>query len=140
MKRIALLPPTDAVRSDLMRRVRRRGTKAEQQVAEVLRGLGIFYRRNVLSLPGSPDFANKAHKWAVFVNGCFWHHHHGCSRATIPTRNRVFWTAKFSANRLRDAIKSEALVSMGFKVVVIWECEAMKPLVTRRRLRGLRTR
>jgi DNA mismatch endonuclease (patch repair protein) len=137
MKQFA--PPADPERSALMRRVGRRGTGAENLVGGILRGLGLFYRRNVRSLPGSPDFANKSRKWAVFVNGCFWHHHIGCGRATIPTRNRDFWTDKFSANRARDQVKTQVLVSLGFKVIVIWECEADKPRVTRRRLAKLRT-
>ncbi|MGO8798897.1 MAG: very short patch repair endonuclease [Roseiarcus sp.] len=134
------LRPSDPARSDLMRRVRQRGTSAEDQVAVVLRELGLYYRRNVRSLPGSPDFANASRHWAVFVNGCFWHHHAGCARATIPTRNRAFWKKKFSNNQLRDAAKSQALTAMGFRVIVIWECEAMKPKVAQRRLRGLRSR
>lgn len=140
MKSPFLLPPADAARSNLMQRVRQRGTQAENQIAGVLRELGVFYRRNVRSLPGSPDFANMSRRWAVFVNGCFWHHHAGCARATVPTRNRIFWTEKFSSNRLRDVAKSQALVAMGFRVIVIWECEASHPRVARRRLRGLSTR
>lgn len=131
--------PSDPERSALMRRVRQRGTRAENQVAGILHGLGLFYRRNVRSLPGSPDFANKSRRWAVFVNGCFWHHHIGCARATIPTRNMDFWTDKFSANRTRDQLKTQVLVSLGFKVVVIWECELTKSRVARRRLGQLRT-
>ena len=101
--------PTDPARSDLMRRVRQSGTGAELCLAEAFRGLGMRYRKNVKSLPGSPDFANKARKWAIFVNGCFWHHHKGCSRATVPTRNRAFWLSKFEANRLRDEGKTRRL-------------------------------
>ena len=63
---------------------------------------GSPYRKNVRSLPGSPDFANKSRKWAVFVHGCFWHRHTGCRRATTPNANRDFWLAKFVANRTRD--------------------------------------
>jgi DNA mismatch endonuclease (patch repair protein) len=140
MKNPPFSSPKDPVRSDLMRRVRQYGTNAENQVAALLRELGVFYRRNVRSLPGSPDFANISRRWAVFVNGCFWHHHAGCARATVPIRNRAFWTEKFSANRLRDAAKSKALAAMGFRIVVIWECEASRPQVVQRRLRGLRAR
>jgi DNA mismatch endonuclease, patch repair protein len=123
-----------------MRRVRQVGTRAEDQVAEVLRGLELFYRRNVRSLPGSPDFANKCRRWAVFVNGCFWHHHPGCERATVPNRNRAFWEKKFEANRIRDDVKTSALHSMGFQVVVVWECEAMNAQVARRKLTKLTAR
>ncbi len=140
MIQLRYVPPTDPARSELMRRVRQVGTKAEDQVAEVLRGLGLFYRRNVRSLPGSPDFANKSLRWAVFVNGCFWHHHSGCERATVPSRNRAFWEEKFEANRIRDDAKTRALHSMGFRVVVVWECEAMNARVARRKLRKLKAR
>jgi DNA mismatch endonuclease (patch repair protein) len=140
MKSLPYLRPTDPARSELMRRVRQRRTKAEDQVAAILRGLDLFYRRNVRSLPGSPDFANKSRLWAVLVNGCFWHHHTGCARATVPTRNREYWTKKFSENETRDETKRRMLTTMGFQVVVIWECEAMNPQTVRKRLRNLRTR
>ncbi len=93
----------DAARSALMGRVRQRDTRPEQAVALALRSLGIAYRKNVRGLPGSPDFANKSGKWAVFVHGCFWHRHTGCRRATTPKANREFWLTKFAANRTRDA-------------------------------------
>jgi DNA mismatch endonuclease, patch repair protein len=115
--------PTDPVRSDLMRHVRQKGTAAEVRVAQMLSGIGLRYRRNVKSLPGSPDFANKSGKWAVFVNGCFWHHHNGCPRATIPKQNRAFWMQKFRANKSRDADKIERLHRQGFCVMTVWECE-----------------
>jgi DNA mismatch endonuclease (patch repair protein) len=124
--------PTDPVRSELMRRVRRAGTAAEASIAVVLNDAGMRYRRNVKSLPGSPDFANKARRWAVFVNGCFWHHHNNCRRATIPKRNRGFWLEKFKANKIRDATKTRALRKMGFSVMTIWECELERAVVRRR--------
>jgi len=112
----------DAARSALMGRVRQRDTRPEQAVALALRSLGIAYRKNVRSLPGSPDFANKSRKWAVFVHGCFWHCHTGCRRATTPKANRDFWLAKFAANRSRDARVIRTLRAMGFRVAIIWEC------------------
>jgi DNA mismatch endonuclease (patch repair protein) len=121
-----------------MRRVRQSRTGAENEVAAVLRGLGIGYRRNVRSMAGSPDFANKSRGWAIFVHGCFWHHHVGCVRGTVPTRNRQFWMEKFAANRSRDEAKSRALTAAGLRVIVIWECEAMNRAGVRRRLRTLR--
>jgi DNA mismatch endonuclease (patch repair protein) len=127
--------PTDPARSDLMRRVRQRGTRAENQVADALRGLGVFYRRNVRSLPGSPDFANKSRKWALFVNGCFWHRHKNCGRASTPKRNRDFWLDKFEANEKRDHRNVQLLKSMGFRVFTFWECESGQSLQLRDRLR-----
>lgn len=137
MKRLGYEPPTDRARSELMRRVRQKGTKAEDQVAAVLRGLKIGFRRNVRSLPGSPDLANKSRKWAIFVNGCFWHRHKGCIRATTPKRNRPFWLAKFAANVVRDAQKTKALRSAGFRVFVVWECQACDEHRLRRRFESL---
>jgi DNA mismatch endonuclease (patch repair protein) len=107
-----------------MGRVRQRGTKPEIEVAAALRALGARYRLNVKSLPGSPDFANKTRKWAVFVHGCFWHRHRGCHRATTPTNNRDFWLEKFAANRRRDARSIRALRAMGYRVAIVWECDA----------------
>jgi DNA mismatch endonuclease, patch repair protein len=124
--------PTDPVRSELMRRVRRAGTAAEVSIALILSEAGMRYRKNVKSLPGSPDFANKTRRWAVFVNGCFWHHHSNCRRATIPKRNRSFWLEKFSANKTRDAAKTRALRRMGFRVMTIWECELERTILRRR--------
>lgn len=117
--------PTDPVRSALMKRVRQQKTRVEDLVAAALRAHKLGYRRNVRTLPGSPDFANKSRRWAIFVNGCFWHHHKGCVRGTIPTRNRAFWVEKFAANRGRDAKKIKALRKIGFTVAIVWECDGL---------------
>ncbi|WP_142115780.1 DNA mismatch endonuclease Vsr [Bosea sp. AK1] len=123
--------PTDPRRSEWMGRVRTSGTSAEQDVALCLRSMGLSYRRNVRSLPGSPDFANKSGKWAVFVNGCFWHHHTNCRRAAIPKANFVFWAAKFASNRRRDARVIRDLRKRGFRVTVVWQCRTRDPEVLR---------
>lgn len=132
MRRLEYGMPADSARSELMRRVRQKGTSIELQAGVILRELGLSYRKNVKSLPGSPDFANKSHKWAIFVHGCFWHHHESCKRATIPKRNRRFWSEKFAANRARDAAKILCLRKLGFKVLTIWECELGKSSLPRR--------
>lgn len=128
------LQPSDPRRSALMARVRQKRTSAELTVAGILRNLGHAYRLNVRSLPGSPDFANRKRRWAIFVQGCFWHHHTNCRRATVPKSNVGFWTAKLTANRVRDARSVRALRAMGFRVVMVWECEVVKPDVLAQRL------
>lgn len=125
---------TDPVRRALMQRVRQKGTPAEKAVASACRKLGLRYRLNVKSLPGSPDLANKEQRWAIFVHGCFWHRHEGCVKATTPKRNAAFWRDKFAANRKRDAAKLESLRSIGFRVAIVWECETRNPEELRRRL------
>jgi DNA mismatch endonuclease (patch repair protein) len=117
-------PITDRERSALMSRVRQSGTTPELMVARTLRGLGIGYRKNARDLPGSPDFVNRGRRWAIFVNGCYWHHHR-CRRGTIPKRNRDFWVSKFAANRRRDARAIHDLRRKGFDVILVWECEVM---------------
>lgn len=124
--------PTDAKRRALMQRVRRSGTPAEDEVAKICRKHGLSYRRNVKTLPGSPDLANKSRRWAIFVNGCFWHGHTGCKRATVPKRNKRFWASKFETNRRRDAKKIRELRALGYRVILVWECEVFGPDVGRR--------
>lgn len=114
---------TDAETSARMARIRQKGTKIEAAVALALRELGLHYRKNVRKLPGSPDFANRSKRWAVFVHGCFWHHHTGCQRATVPKSNRRFWLDKFRDNKRRDSRSVRLLRREGYRVVVIWECQ-----------------
>lgn len=114
---------TDAATSARLSRIRQRDTKPEMLVRRHLSSLGLRYRVGNRDLPGSPDIANRKRKWAIFVHGCFWHHHDGCSRATIPKRNNAFWIDKFSANRARDARNVRRLREMGIKTFVVWECQ-----------------
>lgn len=120
-------PKTDAATSARLSRVRRTDTKAERVVRSALVKAGLLARGRGRGLPGSPDIANRADKWAVFVNGCFWHGHQGCRRATIPKHNRGFWEAKFRSNRRRDLRVSSALRRAGWTVLTVWECRALRP-------------
>ncbi|QGM45198.1 very short patch repair endonuclease [Methylocystis heyeri] len=129
--------PVDPKRSLLMGRIRQRGTSAELIVGSALRELGASYRLNVRSLPGSPDFANRRRKWAVFVHGCFWHHHTGCRRATIPKTNEAFWREKFVSNRSRDARAIKVLRKAGFRVAIVWECLTSDPSRLRAKLSNI---
>ena len=113
----------DRVTSIRMAGIRQKGTDIEALVAVALRGLSQHYRKNVRGLPGSPDFANRSRRWAIFVNGCFWHHHTACTKATVPKSNVRFWVEKFDANRRRDARAVRKLRGMGYKVAIVWECE-----------------
>jgi len=125
---------SDAATRARMRRQRRRATRPEELVKLLVRELGHAYRLNMQSLPGSPDLSNQTRGWAVFVHGCYWHHHVGCSRATVPKRNRDWWVAKFRRNRARDQAKEEAVRAAGLRVMVIWECELRDQDGVRQRL------
>ena len=116
----------DAETSLRMAGIRQRDTSAEQIVRMILTRLGHSYRISNRDLPGSPDVANRTRRWAIFVHGCFWHSHARCPHATIPKRNRRFWEEKFEANRKRDARAVASLRRLGYRVIVVGECEAAK--------------
>lgn len=120
-----------------MSRVRQRSTTAELRVRRELMAMGRRYRISNRDLPGSPDIANRAKKWAVFVHGCFWHRHDCCPRTTTPKENRDFWLRKFAVNRTRDERVQGELRDMGFKVAIVWECETLKSSAIRSALRAL---
>lgn len=84
---------------------------------------GFRYRLHRGTLPGRPDFILPKHNVAVFVNGCFWHRHEGCSKATTPKTNVTFWQSKFSANVSRDIRNYEALRHLGWNPIIVWECD-----------------
>lgn len=134
MPRRMFVLEVDAATSHRLGQIRQRGTAAELEVRRMLTSLGLHYRLGNRDLPGSPDVANRIRRWAVFVHGCFWHSHEGCPRATVPKRNRAFWEDKFAANRDRDRRAIDALRSMGYRAVVVWECELENPARVRRRL------
>jgi DNA mismatch endonuclease, patch repair protein len=113
----------DSVTSERLARVRQKNTAPEQAVRQILHKNGFRYRKANRDLPGSPDIANRTRHWAVFVHGCFWHSHRGCPKATIPKRNRFFWLAKFKTNQKRDRRAIRTLKTIGYKCVVIWQCE-----------------
>lgn len=112
-----------ATRSYNMSRIKGKNTKPEDIVAKYLFAHGFRYRRNVKTLPGTPDIVLKKYKTVIFVNGCFWHAHEGCRYFVLPEENREFWEEKLLRNRERDAEKQNQLKELGWNVIVIWECE-----------------
>jgi DNA mismatch endonuclease (patch repair protein) len=118
-------PPIEVSRSALMRRVSTKGSKPEMRVRRALHALGFRFRLHRRDLPGSPDIVLPRHRSVIFVHGCFWHRHPGCRQTTTPKTRAAFWQAKFDANQARDARVEEALRRAGWRVHVIWECEAI---------------
>lgn len=106
-----------------MRAVRTEGTAPELLVRKILSDLGVAYRLNVRSLPGTPDLANKSKEFAIFVHGCFWHRHEGCPLSTTPASNVAFWSEKFRGNVVRDRLAIEKCGERNMAVLVVWECE-----------------
>lgn len=110
-------------RSWLMSRVRGRDTTPEMVVRRIAHSLGYRFRLHRRDLPGSPDLVFPKHHAVVFVHGCYWHHHPGCPKATIPKTRRRFWQEKFRANKRRDEKAISDLSTLGWRPLVIWECE-----------------
>lgn len=114
-------------RSAMMAKVRTKNTSAEIAVRKALHKRGLRFRLHKKDLPGTPDIVLPRRKLAIFVHGCFWHQHKGCKRATVPKTNTEFWQQKFLRNISRDTQAEQELVAAGWKVVVIWECQARSP-------------
>lgn len=110
-------------RSRNMSRVRSRDTKPEVKIRSLLHRLGFRFRLYYKSLPGKPDIVLKKYKTVIFVNGCFWHHHENCPKSKLPETNKDFWEKKISSNVERDRRNKEKLAELGWRVVVIWECQ-----------------
>jgi DNA mismatch endonuclease, patch repair protein len=125
MTKLSLRPPTPQRRS-LMRSVRRKDTGPEILIRKELHAAGLRFRLNQGNLPGSPDIVLTKHAIVVFVHGCFWHGHRCKHGRVASATNTEFWIEKVQSNRRRDARKSRELKEKGWRVVVIWECEAKK--------------
>ena len=113
-------------RSEIMRRVVNKGTRPELTIRKIVWGLGYRYRLNVNGIPGKPDIAFKSRKKAIFINGCFWHRHSGCALTRTPKSNTEFWTNKFATTVKTDQRNYEDLIRMGWRYLIIWECEIKK--------------
>jgi len=110
-------------RSEMMSRVKCKDTGPEKRVRSLLHALGYRFRLHRRDLPGSPDIVLPTRKVAIFVHGCFWHGH-GCKRGgCLPKTNAAFWAKKLADNLARDARNRSALENIGWKVLVVWECE-----------------
>jgi DNA mismatch endonuclease (patch repair protein) len=107
-----------------MRAIRGENTRPEKRVRSALHRLGYRFRLHATNLPGSPDVVLTRHRTVVFVHGCFWHQHARCPRATTPATRVEFWNEKFRKNRLRDRRVVRALVRLGWRVIIVWECES----------------
>ncbi len=120
-----------------MRAVRREGTGPEIAVRKAAHALGLRFRLHRKDLPGTPDLVFPKHRVCLFVHGCFWHRHPGCSKATTPKTRRDYWIPKFEENVARDARVAQALHDAGWRVETIWECETRDPIRLRRRLAAI---
>ncbi len=116
---------TPAERSKRMSLVRSKDTKPELTVRSLIHRLGFRYRLHCKGLPGKPDLVFTARRKVIFVHGCFWHRHPSrrCPLARLPKSRLEFWLPKLEQNRVRDKKKQAELRRLGWRMLVIWECE-----------------
>ena len=103
--------------------VRSQSTKPELIVRKFLHAKRFRYQINKKTLPGKPDIVLKKYASVIFIHGCFWHRHVGCKNASNPKKNKTFWNDKFKKNIARDKKVQKELESLGWNVIIIWECE-----------------
>ena len=139
-----------------MSRIRGKNTTPEKRVRSLLHHLGFRFRLHVripiqvgLALRSEPpskrktgaietsrpttlravsvDILLRKHKTAIFVHGCFWHRHKGCKNCTTPTNRRSWWLAKLNGNAARDKVHQRAVRKLGWRSIVVWECQTEHP-------------
>lgn len=110
-------------RSRIMRAVKGRDTSLEMTVRRLIYSMGYRYRLHRKDLPGKPDLVFSSRRKILFIHGCFWHGH-DCKRGErIPKTNIDYWEKKIARNKARDAENEAALITLGWHVLVIWECQ-----------------
>jgi DNA mismatch endonuclease (patch repair protein) len=106
-----------------MRRIPSKNTKPEMLVRRFVHGQGYRFRLHVAHLPGKPDLVFTKLRKVIFVHGCFWHLHTACREGRIPESRRDYWEPKLLRNVERDRNHSTALRKLGWRQLIIWECE-----------------
>lgn len=113
---------TPEQRRRIMQSIGTRNTGPEMAVRRLLHRLGYRYRLHRRDLPGSPDIVFPSRRAAVFVHGCYWHGH-GCAKGRLPKSRLDYWGPKIRVNRKRDSERQKALRRLGWRVLVLWQCE-----------------
>lgn len=115
---------TPQQRSLRMAKIHGKDTKPEMVVRRLVHGLGFRYRLHRKDLPGKPDLVFSSRRRVIFVHGCFWHGHGaGCPLTRLPKSNTEFWKSKIESNRARDERNIHQLKELGWRVMIVWECE-----------------
>jgi DNA mismatch endonuclease, patch repair protein len=121
-------------RGENMQRIRSKDTTPELHVRKLLFSLGFRYRIHRKDLPGNPDIVFPARKRVIFVHGCFWHPHQPCRISHVPRSNQAYWLPKLEGNLARDRAALKALRELGWKTLVLRECQ-VKSVALEGRLR-----
>lgn len=114
---------TPEERSKRMSLIRCTGTVPEMKLRRLVHRMGFRYRLHVKELPGKPDLVFPSRRAIIFMHGCFWHRHSHCKLARLPKSKQEFWEVKLNGNKKRDLLNQEKLKLLGWRVLVVWECE-----------------
>jgi DNA mismatch endonuclease, patch repair protein len=120
-----------------MRRIRSNDTSPEMLVRRLVHAMGFRYRLHDAKLPGKPDMVFARLQRIIEVRGCFWHQHGKCIDSHIPQSRQEYWIPKLQRNLRRDADNQRSLRRLGWKVLVVWECEVANPKLPMRLKRFL---
>lgn len=114
-------------RSWNMSRIKSRDTVPEIAVRRALHRLGYRFRLHRADLPGRPDIVLPKYRVAILVHGCFWHRHLACIDCSNPKTRRQYWGPKLLGNQKRDVRNRHSLRRLGWRPIVIWECQTKNP-------------
>jgi DNA mismatch endonuclease, patch repair protein len=118
-----------------MRLVPAKGSTPEMVVRRLVHSMGYRYRLHSSGLPGKPDLVFSARKKVILVHGCFWHRHSNCHLARLPKSRLDFWLPKLERNKERDKLVVRALRKLGWKTLIVWECETVSKEKLAKKLR-----
>ena len=123
-------------RSEMMSRVRGRDTGPELVIRRIAHRLGFRFRLHCKHLPGTPDIVFPRYRAVILVHGCFWHRHPGCIHASSPKTRVQFWEDKFRETVSRDRRNEAALHNLGWRILIVWECETRDAAAVASRISG----
>ncbi len=109
------------IRSRMMSAIREKNTKPEMLIRSQLHRAGYRFRTHDSKLPGKPDIVLRKHQTVIFIHGCFWHQH-DCYLFKWPKTRPGFWKKKLSKNRGNDRVVIDQLMSLNWRICIIWEC------------------
>lgn len=126
---------TKQQRKRCMSAVRNKNTKPEMIVRRLVHSLGYRYSLHARSLPGKPDLVLTSKRKVIFINGCFWHRHSCKKGKSIPSIREDFWREKLTNNKIRDKKNQHLLKNLGWRSLIIWECQTQSAKIDRLRRR-----
>lgn len=118
---------TPELRSENMSRIRSKHSVPERVVRSLVHSMGYRFRLHSKHLPGQPDLTFPGRRCVIFVHGCFWHQHKGCREGRLPGSRTDYWSPKLNGNVLRDRKRAAQLRRLGWRVMIVWECQIENP-------------